>query len=535
MGNAALQATLENCPRCSEPEEQGDVRALFVEAEEKVPKELPPPPVEEPQEPQKPPRKWVLPSGGKLTVMMFGMTGAGKSSLGNLIADGLVFDSSDDTASVTNLDSIMKFEADDASLILLDTIGLGDTEIDQEKVVASIRDVALSAPNGVDCLLYVMRNERITDDAISRLIYVTEYLWGSESLLNLYIVVTCASRYMKNRKDAEEWIQRQVEINWRFKHIYTIVGKNPSRFLFVDNPAPDCGELEVEERREQSHQVIFKALCKHPRDAVPPFTQAMMKKVQELTKTERLELDAKEKEVQRLQQEIKNKQKGKKKGKKSEVELKSEDIDEGLYDLMKKAKEDMQQAKKAMNMKLAQVKADKGFQEQVREQAELATLRFSQDYEDDAAAAGQSQKDPEKVKAGRSLIGALGRSLLGAVKKTVNMGGGKRSSKTNVKVSAESAAAASGLSPEEEAKAILASVRKSSKGESPAQIFASLGGWNGAGALSPMVFAKFLLNAAPGTKPTSVGNLWWKADTNGDGQVDIEEFKDFFKNHVDTA
>merc|ERR1719498_2381837 len=108
------------------------------------------------------------------------MTGAGKSSLANLLARSNVFAAGDDTASITNLDSVMKWEAEDASLVLLDTIGLGDTEIDQDKVVTSIRDVALSAIGGVDVLLYVMKNTRITDDAIMRLIYVTEYLWGSE-------------------------------------------------------------------------------------------------------------------------------------------------------------------------------------------------------------------------------------------------------------------------------------------------------------------------------------------------------------------
>lgn len=264
-------------------------------------------------EPEKPDlkalRKWVLEPGKKMTVMMFGMTGAGKSALGNMIADETVFQSGDDTASVTNLDSIMKFEAEDRSLVVLDTIGLGDTEIDQEKVVANIRDVALSAPNGVDCLFYVMRNARITDDAISRLIYVTEYLWGDDSLLNLYIVVTCSARYAKNRTEAEEWIKKQVEINWRFKHIYGIVGNNPNRFIFIDNPDPDSGELLIEERREASHEAIFKVLCQHPRDAVPPFTQAMMKQVAEMTKVEREALDEKEKEVQRLQNEVSKKTK----------------------------------------------------------------------------------------------------------------------------------------------------------------------------------------------------------------------------------
>ena len=46
-----------------------------------------------------------LPAGGMFTVMMFGMTGAGKSAIGNLLAGCEAFASGDDTASVTNLDS----------------------------------------------------------------------------------------------------------------------------------------------------------------------------------------------------------------------------------------------------------------------------------------------------------------------------------------------------------------------------------------------------------------------------------------------
>ena len=47
-----------------------------------------------------------LPVGGRFTVMMFGMTGAGKSAIGNLLAGCEAFASGDDTASVTNLDSV---------------------------------------------------------------------------------------------------------------------------------------------------------------------------------------------------------------------------------------------------------------------------------------------------------------------------------------------------------------------------------------------------------------------------------------------
>lgn len=248
-------------------------------------------PEEEKSFPEEEEDELALPPGGMFTVLMFGMTGAGKSALGNLMAGCEAFASGDDTASVTNLDSVMRYEAMDDSLVVLDTIGLGDTEIDQDKVVASIRDVALSAVNGVDAMCFVMRNARITDDAIARLIYVTEYLWGSNCLLNLYVIVTFASKYLASRKEANEWIERQVELNWRFKHIYELVGRNPYRFLFVDNPSTDSGEPNIEERQAASRKALMTAFIQHPRDVIPPFTHSVMEKARRLVEEQKKEVE----------------------------------------------------------------------------------------------------------------------------------------------------------------------------------------------------------------------------------------------------
>jgi len=462
---------------------------------------------------------WVLPPAGKLTVMMFGMTGAGKSALGNLIAGQNIFDSGDDTASVTNLDSIMRYEADNGSLVVLDTIGLGDTEIDQNKVVASIRDVALSALNGVDCLLYVMRNARITDDAIARLIYVTEYLWGDESMLNLYIVVTYASKYANNRQEADDWIKRQVEINWRFKHIYSIVGCNPHRFIFVDNPDLESVEPRVDERRRNSRDSLYKLFCNHPRDAVPPFTQAMMKQVAELTKNERVELEKKEKELRGLEAA---------KGKRTSVtgvvpaELKKSGSGEHttVSHNLRQAKEDYKKAQIAMQARLKEVKSNKDFQEAAQQHAEAATDRFLTDF----------KGETEKAKAATRMLSSLSQRLnfnsQAAAKAAAKPG--KAAAK------AKAAAAPSAAATEEQLKAILNEVRKANT-ETPAALFRSLGGWTGAGAISPMIFTSFMLKHAPDITRQQIGALWWRADTNNDGQVDLNEFKDFFAKYVETS
>jgi len=466
---------------------------------------------------------WVLPPGGKLTVMMFGMTGAGKSALGNLIAGSQIFDSGDDTSSITNLDSIMKYEAEDGSLVVLDTIGLGDTEIDQEKVVASIRDVALSALHGVDCLLYVMRNARITDDAIARLIYVTEYLWGDDSLLNLYIVVTCASKYARSREDADEWIQRQVEINWRFKHIYSIVGNNPSRFIFVDNPDPESQEPNLEDRRAHSRETLYKLFCTHPRDAVPPFTQEMMKKVQEMTKKELEELKQKEEEVQRLETAVKAKAKGS--AKKTSVtgvvpaaaaaEKKPGQELSASANLLQ-AKEDMKKAKLAMQLRLNQVKANKDFQDAAQQHADRATNRFLNDYK------SADNANTDRGKAATRMLTSLSKKL------SLNTASAAKAANT---ANAKSAPA---VPLEQQLQTILKKVKKSNK-ETPAALFRNLGGWNGPGAISPLVFTNFLLTHVPDVTQTQIGALWWRADTNGDGQVDLQEFKDFFSKFVEAA
>mmetsp|Transcript_142902 Transcript_142902/g.372252 ORF Transcript_142902/g.372252 Transcript_142902/m.372252 type:complete len:523 (-) Transcript_142902:36-1604(-) len=245
-------------------------------------------------------KAWVLPPGGYLTVMMFGMTGAGKSSLGNLIAGKPVFATSDDTRSVTNLNSVMRYEADDASLVLMDTIGLGDTEIGQDAVNASIRDVALSAPCGVDVLLYVLRYGRITDDTIARLIYLTDFLWGRDCLPNLYVVITGASRYVNKKEESIEWINRQVERNWRFKHIYDLAGGDANRFVFIDNPGPTDEEENREQRHAVSNAKVVELLVRHTRAMIPPFTHAAMRQAQAMTAAELEQVDHLRREVKQL-------------------------------------------------------------------------------------------------------------------------------------------------------------------------------------------------------------------------------------------
>eukprot|EP00435_Cladocopium_sp_Y103_P046319 s462_g13.t1 len=83
-----------------------------------------------------------------LTLMVFGKTGAGKSHLANLILGFPAFDAGDSLASMTSQESVRRATSADGHLMVLDTIGFGDSRLPPEAVVRSLRDTALE---GVTC------------------------------------------------------------------------------------------------------------------------------------------------------------------------------------------------------------------------------------------------------------------------------------------------------------------------------------------------------------------------------------------------
>mmetsp|Transcript_125768 Transcript_125768/g.402556 ORF Transcript_125768/g.402556 Transcript_125768/m.402556 type:complete len:566 (-) Transcript_125768:217-1914(-) len=494
-----------------------------------------------------PQRQWVVPPDSNLTVMMFGMTGAGKSSLGNLIAGSDVFEAADDTASVTNLDSVMRYEAADGSIVLMDTIGLGDTEIDQDQVVSSIRDVALSAPLGIDVLLFVMRNARITDDAIARLIYVTEYLWGQECLLNLYIVVTFANRYLVRKDEALQWIERQAEINWRFKHIYNLVGNNPNRFVFVDNPDPLCEEPGVAERQAASRNIMLKTLAQHPKDVILPFSNNFMKSAQKLTQKEVDELMSSQKEIRELgkdessttsSREDQLEVSGLDKKTEAEGRRKIEDLRQRREDARRRKK----QAGQALKRRLEEVKQTPAFQRQAVQEADKATARFASAYERAPdPVPGKLVASGSPVVACKRMISTLARNMgrrLTSYKQNSLKPDAPPSPKRGPAAAPkeellEADESVHSLEVSERALDLLISKYRSFLRGSVRENFDRLVGSRPSASLSPIAFQMFVSEVDPTINQFQAGGLWRRGDANCDGQMDLSEFAMLFGGKLD--
>mmetsp|Transcript_37126 Transcript_37126/g.106943 ORF Transcript_37126/g.106943 Transcript_37126/m.106943 type:complete len:614 (+) Transcript_37126:119-1960(+) len=239
------------------------------------------------------------------TVMVFGKTGAGKSHLANLLCGYHAFESGDSVASVTNTQSVRKAASKDDSVLVLDTIGFGDTCLPPESVVRSLRDTALEAPGGIDAMLFVLKKERVTSAEQETLAYVTEDLFGPECLPNLYMVVTRAGRLAKEADLREPWLKEQAAASAPFRGMLQKLGSHPvERIAFIENSDPleaeDEEDRALAERRRQRALVDIQALLE--RHAAPAYQHGIMHRAGEV---QALRLEEMRRELrQRVESEV---------------------------------------------------------------------------------------------------------------------------------------------------------------------------------------------------------------------------------------
>lgn len=95
-----------------------------------------------------------------------GKTGVGKSALANLMCPGANFATSSSAASVTfaSQQATIDYPESGLSLILLDTMGMGDTGHTIEVVRQKITEGMRSLVGGVDFFFLCIKKERFTDE-----------------------------------------------------------------------------------------------------------------------------------------------------------------------------------------------------------------------------------------------------------------------------------------------------------------------------------------------------------------------------------
>jgi len=95
---------------------------------------------------------------------------------------------------------------------------------------------------------FVMKKERVSAFEEEIFAYVTQLLFGSACLANLYLVVTHAGRLAKDVEMRAPWLKEQISASPAFASMVMVLGAEPERRIaFVENVDPD--EAEDEEDR----------------------------------------------------------------------------------------------------------------------------------------------------------------------------------------------------------------------------------------------------------------------------------------------
>eukprot|EP01132_Coremiostelium_polycephalum_P011680 gene11680-14301_t len=97
------------------------------------------------------------------TVLLIGRTGGGKSALANSITKSNEFQESGFVVSQTKLHQVKVIELDGVRLKVVDTIGIGDTELDYKDVLYRIADACHTIKDGLHQVFFVTSN-RFTEE-----------------------------------------------------------------------------------------------------------------------------------------------------------------------------------------------------------------------------------------------------------------------------------------------------------------------------------------------------------------------------------
>jgi GTPase Era involved in 16S rRNA processing len=92
------------------------------------------------------------------TVLLIGKTGNGKSTVGNVLAGAHVFAESAKAASETKHAQVHYVTIEGVQYKIVDTIGIGDTELTQEAVCMRIADACVECKDGINQVLFVTKD-----------------------------------------------------------------------------------------------------------------------------------------------------------------------------------------------------------------------------------------------------------------------------------------------------------------------------------------------------------------------------------------
>jgi len=224
----------------------------------------------------------------RVTVLIIGRTGNGKSTLANVISGTNNFKESEFGVSETKNYQKESFEVEPRfHIAIVDTIGIGDTQLSTQEVLYKIADACYSIRDGINQVLFVSSG-RFTEEEILAYDLLRSVIFNNDIIRYTTIVRTKFSPFRNPDKCAED-IKRMSTENQKMSAIFSTCRK----VIHVNNLTAE-EDPELKARQDSRTRLLM-----HLRSCVDIYRPVELKELNErigsyMTEKERLEENLKE-------------------------------------------------------------------------------------------------------------------------------------------------------------------------------------------------------------------------------------------------
>ncbi|EFA86717.1 hypothetical protein PPL_00522 [Heterostelium album PN500] len=124
-----------------------------------------------------------------INIILFGQTGSGKSTLGNVILNKMIFKENPYGTSETKVHQIGTCVESDMTIKVIDTIGLDDTNLSIKEVLRFLANAALELMGGINIVIFIVK-DRMTIPIMDQFKIIYSFLFKKEILAYTTIVRT---------------------------------------------------------------------------------------------------------------------------------------------------------------------------------------------------------------------------------------------------------------------------------------------------------------------------------------------------------
>ncbi|CAG8562440.1 8392_t:CDS:2 [Diversispora eburnea] len=189
-------------------------------------------------------------------IFLIGRTGSGKSTLANVISGGDKFGESDGSVSKTKNFQSEDFKHEGIKHRVIDTIGVGDTNLSPEKVVFKLAEAIYTMKRGIK-QVFVVLGGRFTEEE-RELFVMAEKIFGRRIIEHTTIV---RNRF-EGFENSEKCDKDRKELSRENKQITDLI-KSCGGIIYVNNPPLSESEKRRkidEEDRESSRKKLLEHL-----------------------------------------------------------------------------------------------------------------------------------------------------------------------------------------------------------------------------------------------------------------------------------